>query len=150
MHYGAGIDYDTRPLAAIERIVVHHTAGAHRDHTAESICQYHVQTQGWPGIGYHLVIHWDGRVEHTQSLLVVSYHVGRLNGSSVGICLTGDFMDGREPTIEQYASLDAAIESVREVVGSDLPVEGHRDVSHLTGHGWTECPGTWWDREEWQ
>lgn len=140
----AGPDYARRPAESIKRVVVHHTAGAHQDHTAESIARYHVQTNGWPGIGYHFLVHWDGRLEYVGDLLTVRYHCGRLNGTSIGLCLVGCFTNGRRPTSAQLVRARMLLAGLREAVRPDLAVVGHRDVSALSGYGPTECPGDWW------
>lgn len=138
--------YAKRPLTDIDLIVIHHTAGSNRDYTALEIAQIHV-AQGWPGIGYHFLVHPDGSIDYVGDLSTSRSHVGLLNRRSVGICLAGNF-DYVRPTPAALASVRGCIAAVRMFVG-DVPVVGHGDVGHLTGYGATNCPGLsrkdWWE-----
>lgn len=124
--------YSTRNLSQINKIVVHHSATT--SGTAESYARYHVDTRGWPGIGYHFVIDQDGTINQTNWLETVSYHTGNNNTSSIGICLTGNF-DIQQPFPAQMASLNALISHLKNQLGQNLQVYGHRDYSTKT------CPG---------
>ena len=142
---GADRDYTRRPLESVERVVVHHTAGPHQDHTAESVARFHVANNRWPGIGYHFLVHWDGRLEYVGDLLTARYHCGRLNGESVGLCLTGCFTQGRAPAQRQLMRARMLVAGLRQALGPGLAVVGHKEIAHLTGYGPTECPGEWWE-----
>lgn len=124
--------YSTRNLTQINKIVVHHSATT--SGTAESYARYHVDTRGWPGIGYHFVIDQDGTINQTNWLETVSYHTGNENTNSIGICLTGNF-DIQQPFPAQMASLNALISYLKGQLGQHLQVYGHRDYSTKT------CPG---------
>jgi len=56
----------TREYFPIQKLVVHHTAGANHDSnpaaTVRAIYYYHAVTQGWGDIGYHYLIDDAGRV----------------------------------------------------------------------------------------
>ncbi len=131
--------YSSRRLAAISRLVVHHsgTDGG----TPESFAAYHTYTLGWPGIGYHYVIARDGTVYKTNALSAVSYHARGANLNGVGVCLVGDFNRGRPA--------EAQLQSLREllrVLGLHLPgaqVTLHREVPGSR----TSCPGRNFTRE---
>ena len=139
-------EYDRRESEAVERIVIHHVGGGvNRDYTAEEIANYHVGTRGWPGIAYHFLAHPDGRLEYVGDILTVRYHVGRLNASSIGICLAGDFNEV-EPRRVQVHRVRQLCRGLFRELGRVVDVVGHRDVSKLTGYGFTECPGNTWDR----
>ena len=142
---GGSEDYASRTLAQIERIIIHHVGppGGNRDYSAREIADYHVKSLKWPGIGYHFLAHPDGRLDYVGDILTVRYHAGLLNPSSVGVCLAGDF-SVEEPTAAQLATVRALCSWLPVEIGRVLPVVGHRDVSHLTGYGFTECPGDTW------
>jgi N-acetyl-anhydromuramyl-L-alanine amidase AmpD len=131
--------YQTRGLAQITHLVVHHSAT--RDTvTAEQMARYHVHTLDWPGIGYHFVIAADGTVQQTNELTSISYHARQANRTSVGICFTGNFKE-TIPHEAQLASGGHLIAWLLQQLG--LPIEhvgGHR--SHVPG---TSCPGDQWD-----
>lgn len=124
--------YATRPAAAIQRVIVHHTATTPT--TWLNVSRYHVQTKGWPGIGYHFGIGANGLVSYTGSIETWRYHAGNANGDSIGVCFMGNF-ETDMPTsaaLGSYARLLSALESH---LGRGLTVQGHRDV------GQTACPG---------
>ncbi|MBI2600039.1 N-acetylmuramoyl-L-alanine amidase, partial [Candidatus Daviesbacteria bacterium] len=50
-----------RDLSQVNFLAIHHTA-APDTQTPEEIANYHIQNNGWGGIGYHFVITKDGTV----------------------------------------------------------------------------------------
>lgn len=137
--------YELRDKREIERIVMHHVgAGVNRDFTAAEIADYHRRVQGWPGIGYHFLAHPDGRLEYVGDIGTIRYHVGKLNGSSVGICLAGDFME-EGPSRMMLMRVKMLVDGLRRVLRRKVAVVGHRDISGETGYGWTSCPGDTWE-----
>ena len=67
--------YRSRPRLAIRYIVVHHVGGGvNRDYTALEIARYHVDANGWPGIGYHFLVHPAGQIDQVNQLETRSYH----------------------------------------------------------------------------
>ncbi len=44
--------YRRRDLAAIDNIVIHHTA-SRATVSPQAIARFHVRNKGWPGIAYH-------------------------------------------------------------------------------------------------
>lgn len=140
-----GEAYDSRSLDDIRRIIIHHVGGGvNRDFTAKEIADYHVRSKGWPGIAYHFLAHPDGRLEYVGDIATVRYHVGALNRESVGICLAGDFTTEAPRRIQLLRVLQLTYGIWRHL-GRQVAVYGHREVSDLTGYGWTECPGDTWD-----
>lgn len=140
---GGETEYERRSLLEVERIVIHHVGGANRDYTAEEIARYHVRSKGWPGIGYHFLVHRDGRLEYVGDLETVRYHVGLLNRTSIGVCLAGDFTKEAPPGV-QLMRVRMLVGGLRRVRAANVPVVGHRDVWRGTGYGFTECPGNTW------
>lgn len=129
-----------RALTDINYLVVHHSAVA-VDSSAEAIAAYHIDHNGWPGIGYHFLIHWDGRIEYVADISEIRYNVASRNHEVVGICLVGNWMaeSPPDPALHSARTLTAAL---RAVLGRELPLVGHRDIA-LPGHG-TACPGDTW------
>ncbi len=129
--------YETRPLANISDLVIHHTVSA-GDIDTTIIAEFHVLSRDWPGIGYHYVIDNAGRIEQVNHLETVSYHASGANSTSVGIALKGDFSDSPPP----QSQLDAAewlVDTLR----------GRLAIKHTLGHkealsAATECPGDTW------
>jgi len=139
-------DYLRRDLAQILGVVVHHSAGGHMDWLSERIAQYHLE-RGYPAIAYHFTVHFGGKVDWCLDLEEVAYHadgspriqgVGVYNWRNVGLCLVGDFMDGRRPTPAQLAAGRYLIGRLQVVLGRELEVVGHQDLAA------TACPGSTW------
>lgn len=123
--------YNTRRMDQIKMIIVHHFAW---DTSIERVAKMHVEENGWPGIGYHIVINDKAGINLCNSLDTVSYHCGGHNTRSVGIALAGDFSHSL-PTPYMLAQLSFAIDLVEFAVGRDLPVFPHSTFRP------TECPG---------
>jgi len=136
--------YVWRGWSAIRQVVIHHTAGANRDFTAREVAEYHVVDRGWPGIGYHFLVHPDGRIEYVGNLRTVRYHCGRHNAASIGICLAGDFTTAY-PAGGQLMRARMLVNGLWREVGREMPVFGHCELVN-TGYGPTECPGRTWPR----
>jgi hypothetical protein len=128
-----------RPLSDITQIVVHHTAITPPTYTSirnhiHALNSGHIRANEWPRIGYHYVIGQKGVVWHCNDLTHITYHSGnaRVNASSVGVCLLGDYSSGLPPT-EQLLAL-------RELVAQiGKPAVGHKNIVP------TQCPGSWWE-----
>jgi N-acetylmuramoyl-L-alanine amidase len=127
--------YDTRSLRTIKHIVVHHSLT--KSGSAEAYAEFHVDTNGWPGIGYHFHIAKDGSVDWTNSLETISYHVGNSNKTSVGIVLTGDFRV-EKPTEAQIKSLITLIRYLQKLL--NIPITNVKGHSEMPGYSWKECP----------
>lgn len=124
--------YATRATSTIKRIIIHHTATVQT--TWSNVARYHVQTKGWPGIGYHFGITPDGKVAYLGDINTIRYHAGDANTNSLGICFMGNFVTDTPTTaaLNAYAQLRATLE---KFLGRTLIAFGHRDV------GLTVCPG---------
>ena len=127
--------YRSRPRPAIRYVVVHHVgSGVNRDYTAQEIARYHVDGNGWPGIGYHFLVHPAGQIDQVNRLETRSYHCGNLNGQSVGVCLAGDFSEAM-PASGQIESVARLVGELQAELGRELILLGHGDVPS------TSCPG---------
>lgn len=124
--------YTTRAVSAIDTVVIHHSATI--DGSAQAYARHHVQSNGWPGIGYHYVIDKDGTINQTNELTTVSYHVTNNNARSVGICLTGNYDTQTPPAVQ----IEAAIRLIRMLnaqLSKKLQVRGHGELQSKA------CPG---------
>jgi len=127
--------YSVRPLSDIQKIAIHHSLT--KTGSAESFARYHINHHDWPGIGYHFVIEKDGVVKWCNELTVKSYHVGKSNAFTVGVCLVGDF---REEILEdrQLTPLMKLLRFLfRELEITKDDVLGHNEFE---GYGWKNCP----------
>jgi len=112
------------------RLVVHHSAS--QDVPAAEIHQWHLQ-RGFSGIGYHYLIRADGSVEIGRPVAMEGAHTQGFNSDSIGVCLTGNFMQ-TSPYGEQVTAL---IELIMELNLHYGPLEicRHSDLNP------TDCPG---------
>lgn len=123
-------------LKEVRRLVVHHSASDPKTTSVETIRKWHVEGNGWSGIGYHFVITAEGHIHATRPMTVQGAHAKLANAHSWGVCVVGDNTKaGREWNEDQKAGLLDLIEAVETLVPS-IEVLGHRDTGQAT-----ECPG---------
>lgn len=126
--------YNDRLLTDITKLVVHHSATSDGD--PWSFARHHIYEHDFPGIGYHSIITRDGRRWKTNYDRTVSYHVGRANDYSIGICLVGDFTYS-QPTVKQKFALLRDLFRYGRAYGVQADnVQGHEEAG-----GYTDCPG---------
>jgi len=122
---GNGEELWTREYFPIQKLVVHHTAGANHDSnpaaTVRAIYYYHAVTQGWGDIGYHYLIDDAGRVyegrysrdyptgtmpsaDDAQGMGVVAGHARGYNAGSLGFSVLGTYT-AEAPTAAAQQSL---------------------------------------------
>lgn len=136
----ATLTYATRPVANIARLVLHHTATPQTT-TWQTVATYHVNSNGWPGIGYHFGIHVDGRVALLNLPETISYHCGDAskpgdeNADSLAIACMGNFETDPVPAT-LWPLVERVTEVVRDYLDRTVPLLGHRDVA-----SGTVCPG---------
>ena len=130
--------YPVRNLAAIRRIVVHHTVTP-GDFPPERLAQLMVQ-RGLPGITYHYLVSANGTVYATQPLEAQVSQTGKadVNADGIAVALAGDFTNTVPPD-PQMASTALLIADLLDRF--HLPVSavlGAREVSQ------TASPGNQW------
>jgi N-acetylmuramoyl-L-alanine amidase len=137
-------EYETRRggVKAITTRVWHHslTKLNLKGSNVKSFAEYHVRTNGWPGIGYTFVIDpnkvIDGRaaIYYCNDISKKSYHAGNSNNFSLGICVIGDYRYEKlsEPALRSISELHAAL--VTDGIGQ-------HDKSHneMPGYAWKQC-----------
>ncbi|MDQ0158949.1 N-acetylmuramoyl-L-alanine amidase [Alkalibacillus salilacus] len=119
-------------------IAIHHslTKQGKDGSNAEDYARYHVDTHGWPSIGYSYVIEEDGTIKWVNDIELRTYHVGNHNNYAVGVCLTGDFRS-EEPTDAQKESLRHLVSALQSQYPHIKYVKGHNEFS---GYEWKQCP----------
>ena len=117
---------------ATNRIILHHTAVT-AEQSVEVIHNYHKNTLGYAGIGYHFYIRKNGEIYRGRPEDTVGAHAYGSNNDSIGICFEGNF--------EEEQMTEAQIKSGKELVNylkekyNINKVQMHRDVNQ------TSCPG---------
>jgi len=112
------------------RLVVHHSAS--QDVPAAEIHQWHLH-KGYSGIGYHYLIRIDGSVEIGRPLAMEGAHTQGFNSDSIGVCLTGNFMQ-TPPSGEQLTALTELVLALN-LHYNPLEICRHSDLTP------TDCPG---------
>jgi hypothetical protein len=116
----------------LEYIVIHHTASTAKE-TVEQIHNFHINNNGWAGIGYHFYIRKDGTIYKGRDEKYAGAHCVDYNSISLGICLEGNF-EIEQPTDNQLKSLTELLQYLKNKYGN-VQVVGHRDLNA------TACPG---------
>ncbi|GEK89989.1 N-acetylmuramoyl-L-alanine amidase [Alkalibacterium putridalgicola] len=102
---------------------------------AEGYARFHINSHGWPSIGYSYVLEPDGTIKFCNPVNWRTYHVGNSNNFSVGICLTGDFRY-EEPTNEQKESLRLLVARLKKEYPQIKRVRSHDEYPD---YYWKSC-----------
>lgn len=133
-----------RPLGGVNYLAIHHSASPDTQ-TPQEIANYHINSNGWGGIGYHFVIAKDGIVFYVGDISSARANVANMNEQVIGICLVGNFMSGNMPTSDQLASVHLLCDffisypDLTNLKSWDL-VKGHKELPNQA----TACPGDTW------
>lgn len=112
----------------IQRIIVHHMAS---EAPLVNQAKYHINTHGWPGLSYHLVVSGDKLYEVNDPELF-TYHAADNNYDSVSISIHGD-LSKRSLTEAERNLLYAGILTLKRLYGVETVI-GHNAVNA------TSCP----------
>lgn len=132
--------YTRRSLNEIEMAVLHHAA-APRKTTWQAVAQYHVSSNGWPGIAYHIGVRDYGGVCKVSLLNqpeTRSYHAHAYgNDHGLAVCVAGNF-ETDVPTPAEINALGRIVSVLRQWATwlDQMPVVGHGDVPGNV----TDCP----------
>lgn len=123
----------------IRYIVIHHS-GTPNGNVA-IFRDYHIHQLGWGDVGYHYVIcngngGPDGEVQEGRNILFTGAHAPGRNNDSIGICLVGDFTQGK-PTSAQMLALYGLIKDLMR----RYPITPDRVLAHKEVNQ-TDCPGS--------
>ena len=117
----------------INEIIVHCSATPEgKDYTLDTIRKWHLQ-RGFSDIGYHYVIHPDGKVEEGRDVNIAGAHCSGHNSKSIGICyiggMTADNKKAKDTrTSEQHTMLLWLLMKMRKLYPS-AKIHGHRDFA---------------------
>lgn len=132
--------YPNRPLSQIDTITIHHSVGWVAGWTLEdnaiNIANYHVNTKGWPGIGYHYMIDPSGEIASVNHPETKSNHVAYQNHRAVGICYGGDFRYVAPTQAAIYAG-QALVSELKNGLPNQLAIRPHKRMEDAS----TACPG---------
>ena len=121
----------------LKRIILHCSATPEgREVSVETIREWHTDPsprgRGWSDIGYHYVIHLDGKIELGRPREVQGAHVSGEHEDSIGICYIGGVDAANEPkdtmTVLQAIAFVEIVKSLRLIFGK-LSIHGHNEFS---------------------
>ena len=121
-------------MRRLNEIIIHCTATPEgRAVSVAEIRRWHKQ-RGWADIGYHYVVHLDGRIENGRPLDQVGAHVAGRNARTVGIAYVGGVDKAGRPkdtrTTAQKAALRKIIAQLLGRFPSITAISGHRDYAN--------------------
>ncbi len=134
----------TRP---IDTLFWHCTATPEgKEFTRQQIKQMHLQ-RGFSDIGYHLLVHLDGRLEIGRSWNTIGAHVANHNTGSLGFSYIGGVKaDGKTAVDSRTPAQKKAMEQITEEVATKFKLKkilGHRDASPDKNHNGLIEPSEW-------
>ncbi len=117
----------------INEIIVHCSATpAGREVTVEQMRHWHVAGRGWRDIGYHYIVHLDGKIDVGRPVEQVGAHCRGHNRHSIGVCYIGGLGANGKPadtrTNAQREALSLLIHSLRQQYPGAI-VHGHREFA---------------------
>ena len=118
----------------INEIIVHCTASPEgRECSVAEIRQWH-RLRGFSDIGYHYVIHLDGRVEEGRDVDIAGAHCTGHNTHSIGVVYVGGCAkDGKTPKDTRTEAQKSAIANLLIDLRKLYPratIHGHRDFAN--------------------
>ncbi len=132
-------EYETRNLAKVDKIIIHHSASDIGKFNRFDFARWHIDPKGRlnaPRIAYHFVIEPDGQTYQTNELVSKSWHTKGANTTGIGIVLNGNF-EHDQPTAAQIQALSTLILHLNKTLGRKLSVFGHKEMQGNS----TVCPG---------
>lgn len=125
-------NYSKRSLDSIKEIILHNS-GVTVLQSVEVIHNYHKNTRGWAGIGYHFYVRKDGSIYEGRPIDWAGAHATGHNSNSIGICAEGNF-DVETMSEVQKNAIKELIAYLKEKYNITI-IKGHREVNN------TSCPG---------
>lgn len=148
-----------RNLSVVDMVIVHHTADNDMDKDIEEIAREEISAMGFSTVGYHAVIHKDGKIQFGRpigkvpaantSINAPNPALRSMNTRSYAIALEGNFHPpdknyrGERPTNEQVHALVQLVSMVKGKLPNLKYLDGHRDVARICNDPLdaTACPG---------
>jgi len=115
-------------------IVFHHSAS--RDVSIDEVRAWHI-ARGFSDIGYHAIVHRDGRLEEGRRITLIGAHAKGRNWCSIGVCLMGN-LNKVFPTAAQIRAAENYYVYACEYYKKKLIPSFHH----------AECPGSNLNREK--
>lgn len=132
-------------MRTISKLIIHCSATPEgRDVKVDEIRRWHLQ-RGFSDIGYHYVIHLDGKIEAGRQLELAGAHCTGHNAHSIGVCYVGGCNKNMQPkdtrTVAQKAALVKLIKGLKDRYPG-ATVHGHNEFAQKA------CPS--FDVQKWR
>jgi hypothetical protein len=126
-------------------IVIHHS-GNWGVKVPREIENLHMLKHGWPDVGYHYLIHPDGKIYEGRSILHKGSHVARANTGRIGLLMMGDYdaqwWDFDDTLTKKHlGTLQEMIATLKKHFGGVKYLGGHIEFALANGDERT-CPGS--------
>ena len=122
-------------MRKINKIIIHCSATpVGREVSVSNIRKWHLQ-RGFNDIGYHYVIHLDGKISVGRPIEKVGAHCAYENRGSIGICYVGGMSkDMKNPKdTRTQAQKDSLIKLMHELIykyNKDMAIHGHNEYAN--------------------
>ena len=122
-------------MRKINKIIIHCTATPEdRPHDVADITRWHL-ARGFNTIGYHYLIHINGRIEKGRPIEKQGAHCSGQNRNSIGICYVGgmtkDMKKAKDTrTKEQKDSLIYLMHELIYKYNKDMTIHGHNEYAN--------------------
>ncbi len=119
-------------MREIDEIIIHCTATPEgREVSADEIRRWH-KAKGWRDIGYHYIVHLDGRIENGRNIELAGAHCEGRNARSIGVVYVGGLAkDGKTPkdtrTEKQKTALRTLVSGLAKHFGASI--HGHNEYA---------------------
>ena len=121
-----------RGIESIKRIILHHS-GTLVLQSVEVIHNYHKNTRGYAGIGYHFYVRKDGLIYKGRPIEYVGAHAYGSNSDSIGICAEGDYNTETMPEVQKNA-IKELVAYLKEEYKTITKIQRHSETNS------TSCP----------
>lgn len=127
-------------MRKINKIIIHCSATREgRNYDVAEIRRWHLK-RGWSDIGYHYLIHLDGKIEEGRPIERMGAHTTGQNRNSIGICYVGGVEATRNSkgkftpkdtrTLEQKDSLIKLMHELIYKYNKDMTIHGHNEYAN--------------------
>lgn len=122
-------------MRKINKIILHCSATPEgRPHDVEDIRRWH-KRRGFNDIGYHFLIHLDGKIETGRSIKKPGAHCRNHNQDSIGICYVGgmdkDMKHAKDTRTKEQK--DALVKLMTELIykyNTEMTIHGHNEFAN--------------------
>ncbi len=122
-------------MRKINKIIIHCTATPEdRHHDVADITRWHL-ARGFNTIGYHYLIHLDGKIEKGRDISRSGAHTAGKNRNSIGICYVGGMTKDMKKAKDTRTpkQKDSLIKLMHELIykyNKDMTIHGHNEYSN--------------------